>query len=206
VNRFIGDAIMALWGAPVEDPEQAVNAVLAACEIQQDMEALRRELEADGLPPIRARIGIHSCIAVVGNLGSADRFDYTAIGDGVNLAARLEGVNKLYRTKVLASGDTVAKLHGAVAMRRVDRVIVKGKSEPVEIYTPCADAAVIETTERAVQAFRARRWDDSLALWSELLERDPQDGVASHYVERIAKCRGLALGEAWDGALELDKL
>src|SRR3974390_3153117 len=103
--------------------------------MQADMEGLRVDLAARGLPPIYMRIGIHSCVAVIGNLGSADRFDYTAIGDGVNLAARLEGVNKLYHTGILASGETVEKAHGAVPMRVVDRVIVKGKTQPVEIFT-----------------------------------------------------------------------
>ena len=131
VNRFIGDAIMAMWGAPLEDGKQAINACLAACEMQADMEDLRKQFKEEGLPQIRMRVGVHSCTAVIGNLGSSDRFDYTAIGDGVNLAARLEGVNKLYHTGILISGETAARLEGAVAVRLVDRVIVKGKSEPV---------------------------------------------------------------------------
>ena len=173
VNRFIGDAIMAMWGAPVEDPGQAANACLAACAMQRDMEALRAELGARGLPPMRMRIGLHSCVAVVGNLGSSDRFDYTAIGDGVNLAARLEGVNKLYGTSILVSGATAAKVGGAVALRPVDRVIVKGKTEAVEIFTPCADESLNEVNARAIAAWRGRRWDESAACWREDLRRHP---------------------------------
>ncbi len=206
VNRFIGDAIMALWGAPIEDPEQATHAVRAACQAQHDMEALRAELVQQGLPEIRMRVGIHSCAAVIGNLGSDDRFDYTAIGDGVNLAARLEGVNKLYRTGILVSGETVAKLDGSIAMRLVDRVIVKGKSEPVEIYTPCADAFVNDTTAKAVAAYRARRWDESEALWRELGAHNPADGIAAVYLERIARLRSNAPDPTWKGAVELEKL
>jgi adenylate cyclase len=130
-------------------------------------------LVAQGLPEIRMRVGIHSCVAVIGNLGSDDRFDYTAIGDGVNLAARLEGVNKLYGTGILVSGETVAKLDGAIPMRLIDRVIVKGKSEPVDIYTPCTDAAVRELTEKANAAYRARGWTESLALWKGAADAQP---------------------------------
>ncbi len=206
VNRFIGDAVMAMFGAPVEDPDQAIHACRAACEMQEDIAALREKLRAQGLPEIRMRIGIHSCTAVIGNLGSDDRFDYTAIGDGVNLAARLEGVNKLYGTGILVSGETASRLGGAVKMRPVDRVIVKGKTEPVEIFTPCGDDATIELATRAVQAYRARDWDGSERLWREVLRAIPGDGVTSIYLERIARLRAIAPDEAWEAAVELDKL
>jgi adenylate cyclase len=206
VNRFIGDAIMAMWGAPVEDPRQSVNACLAACEVQRDMVELRKELVRQGLPEIRTRIGIHTCMAVIGNLGSADRFDYTAIGDGVNLAARLEGVNKLYGTGILVSGETVAQVDGAVPMRLVDRVIVKGKSEPVEIYTPCDDTAINEMTARGVTAYRARRWEESELVWREILKRHPDDRIATLYAERIGRCRIASPDVSWQGAVELEKL
>ena len=206
VNRFIGDAIMAMWGAPLEDPKQAIHACLAACEMQADLEELRKQFKAEGLPEIRMRVGIHSCTAVIGNLGSSDRFDYTAIGDGVNLAARLEGVNKLYHTGILTSGETAAKVDGAVPMRLVDRVIVKGKSEPVDIYTPCADAWVNEVTGRAVAAYRTQKWEEAEAGFRELLARDPDDGVASVYVERIRHLRVMAPAADWGGAVELEKL
>jgi len=206
VNRFIGDAIMAMWGAPLDDPDQALHACRAAVEMQEDMEALRAEFRAEGLPEIRMRVGIHSCTAVIGNLGSSDRFDYTAIGDGVNLAARLEGVNKLYGTGILVSGETVARVGGAIPMRLVDRVIVKGKSEPVDIHTPCADADVAEASANAIAAYRARRWDESERLWRRVLERAPSDTIAQLYVERIQRCRLVAPATEWDGAVELEKL
>jgi len=206
VNRFIGDAIMAMWGAPLDDPQQAVHACLAACEMQADLVKLRSEFKAEGLPEIRMRVGIHSCNAIIGNLGSSERFDYTAIGDGVNLAARLEGVNKLYGTGILASGETVGRVAGAVPMRLVDRVIVKGKSEPVDIYTPCPDPAVIEATARAIAAYRERRWEDSESAWRELQRKDPADTLAAIYLERIQRCRIVAPGADWESAVELEKV
>jgi len=205
VNRFIGDAIMATWGAPLDDPEQAFHAVSAAVEMQDDMEALRAELSADGLPPIRMRIGIHTCVAVVGNLGSSDRFDYTSIGDGVNLAARLEGVNKLYRTGILVSGETVRKIGGRLGVREVDRVIVKGKSEAVAIFTPCADAVLNELNARAMAAWRERRWDESEALWRQVRGLRDEDAIARIHLERIAAYRA-APAAAWSDAVELEKL
>lgn len=206
VNRFIGDAIMAMWGAPVADERQSIDACRAACEMQADLEALRKEFKAEGLPEIRMRIGIHSCNAVIGNLGSSDRFDYTAIGDGVNLAARLEGVNKLYGTGILLSGETFARLDGSIPMRAVDRVIVKGKSEPVEIYTPSADLVVNEVSAKAIGAYRSRRWEESELLWREILKRDPDDGIAAVYIERIQRCRITSPAPNWEGAVELEKL
>ena len=152
------------------------------------------------------RIGVHSCTAVIGNLGSTDRFDYTAIGDGVNLAARLEGVNKLYGTGILVSGDTVFRLGGAVKVRPVDRVIVKGKTEPVEIFTPCQDERVIEASRRAIDAYRARDWDAAESAWREVAAAIPDDGVAAIYLERIARLRTIAPGEPWEAAVELEKL
>jgi len=206
VNRFMGDAVMAMWGAPVDDKEQALHAVRAACEMQEDIAQLRERLRAQGLPEIAMRIGIHSCVAVVGNLGAADRFEYTAIGDGVNLAARLEGVNKLYGTGILLSGDTAGKVGGGVPLRLVDRVIVKGKSEAVDIYTPSQDGALNEMTELAVAAYRARRWEESELTWQEILKRHPEDGVSAVYIERIARCRIVAPAPTWQGAVELEKL
>ena len=206
VNRFIGDAVMAMYGAPVADPDQAVDAVRTACEMQEAIAKLRDTLRAQGLPEIRMRIGIHSCTAVIGNLGSADRFDYTAIGDGVNLAARLEGVNKLYGTGILVSGDTASRLGGAVKLRPVDRVIVKGKTEPVEIFTPCTDDRTIEAAQRAIDAYRARDWDASERAWREVAAAIPGDGVAAIYLERIARLRAIAPEEPWEAAVELDKL
>ena len=175
---------MAMWGAPLDDPRQSVNACLAACEMQEDLERLRAEFKAEGLPEIRMRVGIHSCNAIIGNLGSADRFDYTAIGDGVNLAARLEGVNKLYGTGILISGETAARLEGEVPVRLVDRVIVKGKSEPVDIYTPCSDDVVISVSAKAIEAYRGRRWEESDLLWREILRRRPDDAIAAIYLEQ----------------------
>jgi adenylate cyclase len=206
VARFIGDAIMAFWGAPLDDEKQAEHAVRAAIEMQAAMVNQRERFAAEGLPRIQMRIGIQSGNAILGNLGSAKRFDYTAIADDVNLAARLEGTNKIYGTGIMIGDATARQLPADIPLRRVDRVIVKGKSQPVEVFTPCADPEVIRLSDEALLNFRAREWDASERLWQELLAHTPGDGIAALYLRRIAEYRDEAPGPGWDGAVALDKM
>ncbi|MDP3174676.1 MAG: adenylate/guanylate cyclase domain-containing protein, partial [Phenylobacterium sp.] len=149
VDKFIGDAVMAFWGAPLPVPDHAHHAVAAAIEMQAAMAALVTRLQAQGLPQIGMRIGIHSGPAVVGNIGSETRFSYTAIGDTVNLAARLEGANKAFGTGILLSASTAALLgEGAPLLRPLADVVVKGKTEAVRVYTPCDDAELVASSTR----------------------------------------------------------
>ncbi len=206
VNRFIGDAIMAFWGAPLADPEQALHACESAIEMQQDMRNLRDELALRGLPPLRMRVGVHSGPAILGNLGSVDRFDYTAIGDSVNLAARLEGVNKLYGTEILLSAETAKALRGRIGLRRVDRVIVKGKTEAVDIFTVCDDTELVRLTELAWEAYRVGDWATSQQGWATVLAHRPEDTVALLYLERLSELSAAPTDLAWQGAVALEKL
>ena len=206
VTAFIGDAIMAIWNAPIEQPRHGACAVQAAREMQQDIAAMRTELTARGLPEIHMRIGVHTCVAIVGNLGAADRFHYTAVGDGVNLASRLEGVNKLYGTGILLSGDTAAGLGADAPLRAVGRVIVKGKSQPVDIFTPEDDREIRAATSKALAAYNHRDWDTAAGEFEAMLRQHPGDGVARHYLETIAANRQAAPAAGWDGAETLDKL
>ena len=204
--QFIGDALMAFWGAPLDDDDQAYHAVATAIAMQKAMAALREDFAKENLPPIRMRIGIHSGSAVVGNLGSAKRLGYTAIGDDVNLAARLEGINKLYGTGIMLSGDTARQVEGRIALRPVDRVIVKGKSQAVEVFTPCENPEVTKLTEQAIRLFRDQKWDAAESCLRELLAIAPQDGIAALYLKRIAAFRNAPPPADWDGAVELEKL
>jgi len=206
VARFIGDAIMAFWGAPLDDEKQALHAVAAAIEMQEGMRLLRESFVAEGLPAIHMRVGIQSGSAILGNLGSARRFDYTAIGDDVNLAARLEGINKLYGTEIMIGDAAARQVAGDIPLRRVDRVIVKGKSQPVEVFTPCTDVEIIRINDEAIRKFRLQSWDDSERLWKELLERQLGDEIALLYLDRIAGFRATPPEPKWDGAVSLDKL
>lgn len=206
VDKFIGDAIMAFWGAPLDDPQHAEHACQAAMEMQVAMADMRQHLAAEGRPPLYMRIGIHSGSAIVGNMGSDDRFDYSAIGDTVNLASRLEGINKLYGTEILLSENTAKQTQAHFPLRQVDRVKVKGKQEAVEIFTLEKGEKINSLNREAINAYRNSQWDRSETLWNEILEISPQDGIAAVYLQRIAAFRTMPPQADWGGAVSLDKM
>ena len=134
LDKFIGDAIMAFWGAPADDADHALNACRAAVAMQERLESLRGELKADGLPGIDVRIGINTGMVIAGNMGSPDLFDYTVLGDTVNLASRLEEANKQFGTRILISSSVYEKVAGKAEARPLGKISVKGKTEEVDVY------------------------------------------------------------------------
>ena len=134
VDKFEGDAIMAFWGAPLDQADQAARACRAALRQQAALQELNRQFAGLNLPPLSMRIGLNTGDAIVGNLGSAKRFDYTVIGDTVNLASRLEGVNKFYGSHIMASEATAAECTGTVEFRELDLVAVKGKEQAIRVF------------------------------------------------------------------------
>jgi adenylate cyclase len=199
VVKYLGDGMMALWGAPLDDPDHARHACESAIAMQAALAALNAELAT----PLSMRVGVHSGDAVVGNMGSDTRFDYTATGDTVNLASRLEGVNKLYGTGILVSDATVRLAGDAVRFRRVDLVRVKGKHDATEIFTPAPDEALVQRTDAAIDAYRKRSWDEAERLWRETLAARPDDRVAAVHLERIARFRDSPPPDDWDGSITL---
>ncbi|PJI95531.1 adenylate cyclase [Acidovorax sp. 69] len=209
VDKFIGDAVMAFWGAPLDNPQHAEHAVAAAIAMQQAMQALQAlqaDLSARGLPPIHMRIGLHTGRVVVGNVGSEQRFSYTAIGDAVNLAARLEGANKAFGTGILLSAATAAQLPPTVGLRALDDVIVKGKTEPVRVFTPCDHPAVRDASQAALDAFHARDWDRALMQLHQVLNLLPGDMAALRLLARVEDARTGSAGTDWSPAVALEKL
>jgi len=206
VDKFLGDAIMAFWNAPLDDPEHALHACQAAVDMQADLQRRRDEAAARHQVGLRMRIGITSGSAVVGNIGSATRFDYSAIGDSVNLASRLEGVNKLYGTATLLTEATAVEMNGRLPLRRIDRVRVKGKAQPVELFTLDADPAIVPLNEQAIDAYRRQEWDSAAASWRAVLAVVPDDPVALVYLERIETYRLSPPGDGWDGSIALEKM
>jgi adenylate cyclase len=167
---------------------------------------------AAGLDPIGMGIGINTGDTVMGNIGSPKRMDYTVIGDGVNLASRLEGANKHYGTQLLVSEFTVAALRLPYKLREVDRIRVKGKNHPVgifEVIAPldpvqtCAADPVLERYAAGLAAYRNRDWPGASASFAAVLAAWPEDGVATHYLERCAQFAARPPGPTWDGSWTL---
>jgi len=189
VDKFIGDAIMAIWNAPADDPDHAENACAAALALRRANDRLNAEFEREGWPAYRTRIGLHSGEAVVGNIGSEDRMNYTALGATVNLAARLESLNKRYGTSILVSSALKQRAGSRFCFRSVDRISPKGFAEAFEIYElrSAQGEADVEDIERC------REWEIVYAVLrngplaaaeielANFLAKYPHDGVARYY-------------------------
>lgn len=207
IDKYIGDAVMAFWGAPVPQPDHARRALLAALECQERLRPFCEAVAARGGPELRTRIGVNSGECVVGNMGSRDRFDYTAIGDTVNQASRLEGLNKAYGTLILASETAWAAAAGVAFGRLVDRVRVKGKAQAVAIYEVLARAGSETPGQRrlaagyaaAFAAYQERRFEEAAGLAGELLSGDPGDGPARTLLERARAFADAPPPGDWDG-------
>lgn len=197
VDKYIGDAIMAFWGAPLPLEDHAFEACRAALACQRRLVELDRAWRERGLPAMPTRIGLHTGDAVVGNVGSSDRMNYTVLGDAVNLASRLEGVNKTYGTSILISQDTFDRVADRVLARPLDLVVVLGRSQPTRIYELLALAddpdaaarrdAVARYTD-AFERFLEGRWDDAIGLLEPLAAAAPGDPVVARL---LGRCRAL---------------
>ncbi len=206
IDKYMGDAIMAFWGAPVRDDQHAHNAVLAGLQLLETTEKLRNEFVAKGWPPIQVGVGVNTGIMSVGNMGSEFRMAYTVMGDAVNLGSRLEGLTKQYGANFIASEYTRAAAPG-FAYRDLDRVRVKGKDEPVEIFEPLAlledfneaQRAALEAYHQALAAYRACDWLHAHKLFRELHRAEPGVKIHEIYLERIEAYRANPPDDDWDG-------
>jgi len=206
IDKYIGDAIMALFNAPLETPEHARLACRTALEMTATLAALGREWAAQSRPMIRVGIGINTGVAAVGNMGSDRLFDYTAIGDNVNLASRLEGLNKYYGTDILISEGTARGLNGDFILREVDLVRVKGKMHPLTIFellgegTPEPELARFLTVYQEGRAlFLDRNFAESARAFTRALELRPQDLPSRNYLELSQKYQETPPPPDWQG-------
>jgi adenylate cyclase len=206
LDKYIGDAIMAFWGAPVEDPRHARNAVLAALAMQKECKVLNENFVARGWPEIRIGIGVNSGNVRVGDMGSQVRRAYTAMGDAVNVASRLEGRTKAYGVGILV-GEATRKAVPDMVFREIDRIKVKGKDEAITIYEPIGLAPEVGAEmqdelriwSRALNAYRAQRWDEAEADLASLRRLAPGRALYAHYAERVAEFRREPPPAGWDG-------
>jgi adenylate cyclase len=206
IDKYIGDAIMAFWGAPLKDEKHAEHALLSALSMQKKVKEIGPDFVKRGWPKLEIGVGVNCGMMNVGDMGSSFRRAYTVMGDAVNLASRLEGLTKEYGVGILVTENIVNTVPGAI-YRELDRVRVKGKLEPISIYEPVGlkgevvDQVLdeIDRFHRALDKYREQRWDDAEQALIKLSNADPQRKVYHVYLERIAALRSKPPGKNWDG-------
>ncbi len=203
LDKFIGDAIMAVWGVPVEDEDQALHACLAALEMQRRMKTLADEIKISGYK-LSMRVGINSGIVMAGNMGSEERFDFTVIGDNVNIASRLESLNKMYGTEIIISESTMKKIAGRLAVRELDSVKVKGKRQDIKIFELINGEKVsfIEIFEKGLNLYREGHFDAALVKFCEALEKNLEDKPSRLFIKRCEYLTNTP-PEKWDGVWDI---
>jgi len=211
VDKYMGDAIMAFYGAPLFQADHAVRACKTAVEMMTRLQELRAGWEARGLPPMNIGIGLNSGEMSVGNMGSEERFNYTIMGDNVNLASRLEGINKQYGTNIVISQFTYDLVQQEPFLaRELDLVRVKGKQQPVRIYELLSYGPPDQTVATLVQtfcdglaAYQQQHWEQAQTLFQEALRIKPGDSPSALYLKRCHEFRQTPPPEKWDGVFEM---
>jgi adenylate cyclase len=208
LDKFIGDAIMAVFGLPLPHDDDEDRAVRASISMINELRRWNAERVATGKRPVDIGIGLNTDSIVSGNIGSPKRMDYTVIGDGVNLASRLESACKEYGVRILISENTFRKLRGTYRAREVDRVIVKGKTEPASVFeildyhteeTFPNLRECLECFREGLASYRRQHWDRSESAFLEALNNSPGDELTRIYLQRIAQMRAHPPGDEWNG-------
>jgi adenylate cyclase len=212
LDKYIGDAIMAFWGAPMADAQHARNAVLAALDMQRACAALNERFGARGWPKLSIGVGVNSGVVRVGDMGSKLRRAYTAMGDAVNVASRLEGRTKHYGVAVLVGESARQKVEDLV-FREVDRIKVKGKDEAITIYEPLGLAAEFEPQvqeelriwAQALRAYRSRSWDLAEVNIHNLQRLAPGCMLYTMYADRVKQARATPMTADWQPVTVFDE-
>jgi adenylate cyclase len=205
LDKYIGDAQMAFWNAPLDDTDHAKHAVKTALEMLDDLAEFNRQVQAEGIPPFGMGLGINTGDVVVGNMGSSQRFDYTCLGDAVNLASRLEGQSKPYHVKLIIGPKTYEYVKNDYVCVELDCLAVKGKHEGVNIYTIVPPGSVkppaLTTHQYFLDYYRSCRWDEAIS-YANILKKAFDGELADYYdamIERIEEYKINSPGENWDG-------
>jgi adenylate cyclase len=211
LDKYIGDAVMAFWGAPFEEPGHATRGCHAALEMIARLKQMQTKWRSEGRPVLDIGVGLTTGIASVGNMGSALRYGYTALGDTVNLSARLEGLNKEYGSHILLSETTYAEVEDPLLIfRELDLIRVKGKLQPVTLYELLGSRGAQEGDAPGLEdhlelfavgraCYQKRRWQDAQIVFEQILERWPDDGPARMYVNRCREYHVAGPEQDWDG-------
>ncbi|MDT8318256.1 MAG: adenylate/guanylate cyclase domain-containing protein [bacterium] len=210
LDKYMGDAIMAMYGAPLEQKDHPVRACKTALDMMKALKHLHKSWEKQGLPKIDIGLGISTGPMVVGNMGSERRFDYTVMGDTVNLGSRLEAINKMYGTNIIISEGTYSAVRDFFICRELDAVRVKGKDRPVKIYELMAEAGSDERYlelsrrfEAALDLYRTMKWQEAISAFQEIFKIRPKDPASEMYIKR---CHALAKAPPaadWDGVFTM---
>ncbi len=212
LNKYQGDAIIALYGIPITQDDHALRACYTALDMQQELKKLHEKWQQQNLPALKVRIGINSGPMVVGNIGGEKRFDYTAIGDSVNLASRLESANKMYGTDIIISEDTFRLVSEKLWVRELDFIRVKGKHKPVRIYEVLGrkteklnpvHASSLEYFVQGLELYRQRNWVAAYDWFQKALQLTPYDGPAQEFIRRCKIFIENPRPDDWDGVFNL---
>jgi adenylate cyclase len=212
LDKYIGDAIMAFWGAPVDDPSHARNGVLAALDMQHECAELNRKFANRGWPPLKIGVGVNSGGVRVGDMGSNIRRAYTVMGDPVNVASRLEGRTKYYGVGCLV-GEATRNLVKDVVFKEIDKIKVKGKDEAISIYEPIAlesgaEKSVLDEIrlwQQTLRLYRSQQWDQVEVNLLNLQRANPGCRLYELYAERVTHHRRAPPPKDWDGVTVFDE-
>ncbi len=204
VDKYIGDAIMAFFGAPVKHEDDAFQAVMSGFEMLDSVRAFNASQVSKGRPPFRFGVGINYGEVTLGNIGSEKKMDYTIIGDEVNVASRLEGLTKVYKEELIVSGSVAEFLDGKVPCRQIDMVRVIGRKEPIHVYAPHRDLTDEEKKAwkihaQALQMFYQRDFREAKDAFEEILHILPEDGCAAEFARRCTKYSHNPPSRSWNG-------
>jgi len=212
LDKYMGDAIMAVFGAPLDQPDHARRACLTALEMMGELHKLQKKWEAEGRPVLNIGIGISTGEMVVGNMGSEMRFDYTVMGDMVNLGSRLEGINKEYGSNIILSEFTYNVVQDSMSCRELDWVRVKGKNKPVKIFELLGEKKdegnwkdLITSFEKGLMLYREAKWDEAIASFQQVLTIRADDFASSLYIERCKNLKEQPPAQPWDGVFTMTK-
>lgn len=210
LDKYIGDAIMAVWGAPIPIENHADRSLLSSLKMLDELEVLQQKWKAEGLPFLDIGIGLNTGDMVVGNMGSDQRFDYTVLGDAVNLGARLEGINKNYGTRIICSEFTKQSLNQPekFILRELDNIQVKGKNEPVCIFEVMRFkenerqkiSNLVKLFEEGLALYREQKWDNSIKKFQEAIEiNEGKDPPSEEFIKRCHYLKEKGLEKDWNG-------
>jgi adenylate cyclase len=215
IDKYIGDSIMAFWGAPLHDKDQTYNACHTALKCQKRLSELNRQWELEGKPIFKTRIGVHRDDVLVGIIGSREKMNYTLIGDGVNAASRLEGLNKAYGSLILVSENIVSHVEEHFLFRPLDIIAVKGKKKPMHIFELVAqykeDSTLLPTKEQkelcdaftsAFKLYSLRRFEDALKAFEEIHGHFPHDAATEVFIKRCQEFIKTPPPPEWEGFIQ----